>query len=103
MLRDVWMGQDARSGISGSATTVRRKREVGHLWYMRTVKDAFPATSDKALYVSYDFETTQNTVYTAEGKLHVPIIVCVQQFCSRCEDVEDEEDCVRCGKRKHSF
>jgi len=36
--------------------------------------------------------------------LHVPNLVCLQQFCSRCEDEEDiERNCVRCGKRKHSF
>ena len=70
---------------------------------MRPLKDALPPASDKVLYVFYDFKTTQNTEYTADAKLHIPNLVCVQQFCSRCEDVEEEEDCVRCGKRKHSF
>ena len=50
----------------------------------------------------YDFETTENTLYTDEAKLDVPNFVCVQQFSSRIVDVEDG-DCVRCGKRKHSF
>jgi len=27
----------------------------------------------------------------------------VQHFCSRSEDAEDVEECVRCGMRKHSF
>jgi len=62
--------------------------------------DSLPPASDKVLYVFYYFETTQNTDYTAEAKLHVPNLVCVQQFCSRCEVVED---CLRCGKRNHSF
>jgi len=37
-----------------------------------------------------------------ESKLHVPNLVCAQQFCSRCEGAEDG-DCVRCGRRKHTF
>jgi hypothetical protein len=35
---------------------------------------------------------------------HVPNLVCVQQFCSQCEDNPDiDQDCPQCGKRKHSF
>jgi len=67
-----------------------------------SVKDALPPAGDKVLYVFYDFETTQNTRYTTEAKLNVNNVVCVQQFCSRCEDGEDVVDCVRCGRRKHS-
>jgi len=77
-------------------------KEIGHLCYMRPLKDALPLESDKVLYVFYDFETTHNTEYTADAKLRVSNLVCVQQFCSRCDDVE-VGDCVRCGKRKHSF
>ena len=40
---------------------------------MRPLKDALPPASDKVLYVFYDYETTQNTVYTDEAELHVPI------------------------------
>jgi len=69
-----------------------------------TVEESAAPTTDKVLYVFCDFETTQNTEYTDDDKLHVPIIVCVQYFCSRYEEGEDlEGDCVRCGKRKHSF
>jgi len=82
----------------------KQNKDVDHLCYMRPLKDALPPAGDKVLYVFYDFETTQNTEYTDEAKLHVSNLVCVQQFCSRREDVEDvERDCVRCGKRKHSF
>jgi len=36
--------------------------------------------------------------------LHVPNLVCVQQFCSFCEDVEDaRRKCVQCRERKHSY
>jgi hypothetical protein len=69
---------------------------------MRHLKDALPFTGDRVLYVLYDLETTQNTRYTDDAKIHVPNLVCVQHFCSRYEDIEDG-DCVRCGKRKHSF
>jgi len=80
----------------------KENKVIGHLCYMITLKGtSFPA-SDKVLYVLHDIETTQNTEYKDESKLHVPNLVCAQQFCSRCEDVEDG-DCVRCGRRKHAF
>ena len=70
---------------------------------MRPLKNELPA-SDGVLYVYYDFETTQNTKYSDRATLHVPNLVCMQQFCPRCENVEDaKRDCVQCGKRKHSF
>ena len=58
---------------------------------MRPLKDELPP-SDGVLYLFYYFETAQNTKYSDSGAtLHVPNVVCVQQFCSRCEDVEDAE------------
>ena len=80
----------------------KQKKDVDHLCYMRPLKDALPSTGEKVLYVFYDFETIQNTRYVDEANLHVHYLVCVQQFCSRCEDVEDG-DGLRCGKRHHSF
>jgi hypothetical protein len=51
-------------------------------------------------YVFYDFETTQNTVYTGVSFEHVPKLVCVQQTCAKCEGVTDMSvDCVSCGRR----
>jgi len=47
---------------------------------MRPLKDVLPDASDKVLYVFYDFETTQNTKYSDKATLHVPDLVCVQQF-----------------------
>ena len=70
---------------------------------MRPLKGAMPPAADKLHYVIYDFETTQNTRYTDAAKLYVPNLVCVQKFCSRCEDGEDGVDCVLCNRRKHSF
>jgi len=81
----------------------KQNRDVGHLFYMRRLKDVLPTAGDKVLYIVYDFETTQNTRYSAKATLHVPDFVCLQQFCSQCENVEDGGDCVRCGKRKHAF
>ena len=78
----------------------KQNRVVDHLCYMIPLKDALPSAGGNVLHVFYGFETTQNSSYTDEAKVHVPNIVCVQQFCSRCQDVEDG-DCVRCGKRKH--
>jgi len=81
----------------------KQNRDAGHLCYMRPLKDVLSDASDKVLYVFYDFETTQNTKYSDKATLHVPDLVCVQQFCSQCEDAEYCGECVRCGHRKHSF
>ena len=83
--------------------TCNESKEIGHLCYMRPLKDAFPPAVDMVFYVFYDFETSQNTEYADEANLHVPNLVCVQQFCSRCEDVEDARECVRFGTKRHSF
>ena len=81
----------------------KQNKEIGHLCYMRPLKDDLPPAGDKVLYVFYDFETTQNTSYTDAAKLHLPNLVCVQRFCSRCQNEKDGVDCVRCGRRKRSF
>jgi len=70
---------------------------------MRPFKDVLPDVNDKVLYVFYDFETMQNMMYSDKATLHVPDLVCVQQFCSQCEDAEDCGECVRCGQWKHSY
>jgi len=52
----------------------------------------------------YDFETTQDTKFSENATQHIPILVCIQQFCSACEMQEDiETDCDRCGRRRHYF
>jgi hypothetical protein len=61
-------------------------------------------SSDKVMHVFYDFETTQNTKASKKDTVHEPNLVCVQQFCSRCEIVaEIQLECEQCGKRIHSF
>jgi hypothetical protein len=63
-----------------------------------------PANADNVLYIFYDFETTQNKTYSDTAKGHVSNLVCVQQFCARCEEIEDYSvDCDRCGRRSHTF
>ncbi len=70
---------------------------------MQQLKNVLPS-SDGVLYVFYDFETTQNTRYSETANVLVPNLVCIQQVCSRFEDVDDsEQDSDRCGIRKHAF
>ena len=67
----------------------------------RALKDVLIANANNVLYIIYDFETTQNKTYSDTAKEHVPNLVCVQQFCARCEEIEDcSIDCGRCGKGK---
>jgi hypothetical protein len=49
------------------------------------------AFCDKELFVLYDFETTQNTPFSETAAEHVPYLICLQQFCSKCEQVEDRK------------
>ena len=50
------------------------------------------------------FETTQDTKHSDRTTEHVPNLVCLQQFCSKCENISEiEQDCIQCGKRIHSF
>ena len=56
------------------------------------------------LYVFYDFETTQDTKRSDRTNEQVTNLVCLQQFCSKCENIPDiEQDCIHCGKHIHSF
>jgi hypothetical protein len=70
---------------------------------MATLKNELPS-GDNVLFVFYDFESTQDTNVSDLATLHVPNLVCLQQFCTTCEMATDiNEDCERCGRRKHSF
>ena len=78
-------------------------RVFRHLCYMQPLKNMLPP-SDGVVYVFYDFETTQNTRFSETAKEHVPNLVCIQQFCSRCESIDDcERGCESCGIRKLAF
>jgi hypothetical protein len=77
--------------------------EIGHLLNMATLKNELHR-SDNVLFVFYDFETTQDTKVSDSATMHVPNLVCLQQFCTQCEMSTDiNEDCERCGRRKDSF
>ena len=63
-----------------------------------------PASSERVLYVFYHFETTQDTKHSDMTNEHVPNLVCLQQFYSKCENISDiRKGCIQCGKRIHSF
>ena len=64
---------------------------------MQPLKNVSPP-SDRVLYVFYDFETTQNTRHTNRLKC---TLVCMQQFSSRFESVDDVEQ--DSSGTKHSF
>jgi len=70
---------------------------------MGTVKDALLSGGERVLYVFYNFKNMRNSRYSDKATIHVLNLVCVQVFCSQFEGVEYFADCVRCGKRKHSF
>jgi len=70
---------------------------------MRPLLNMLPA-SDTVHFVFYDFETTQDTKYSDSATVHVPNLVCLQKFCSKCENIQDINiDCEQCGRRKHTF
>ena len=58
-----------------------------------------PASSERVRYVLYYFDTTQDTKRLDKTNVHVPNLVCLQQFCSKSDK---ERDCVECSKGKHS-
>ena len=51
-------------------------KEVGHMCYMRPLKNELPRDDD-VLFVFYDFETTQEERYSDVATKHVPNLVCV--------------------------
>ena len=57
-----------------------QNREIGHLCYMKPLIDEL-ARSDNVLFVFYDFETTQDTKFSDKATVHIPNLVCLQQFC----------------------
>jgi len=80
-----------------------QNKEVRHFCYMKPLKNELPR-SDDVLFVFYDFETTQDKKFSDKANVHIPMLVCLQQFCTACELPDDiGVDCERCGRRCHSF
>jgi len=76
--------------------TCYENKEFGHLYFMHPLVNV-PASSEHVLYVLYDFETTQDRKRTDKSNEHVLNLVCLQQFCSKCENISDvEQDCIQC-------
>jgi len=83
--------------------TCKENKEDGLLCFMRPLVNV-PDASEHVLYVFYDFETTEGTKPSVRTNEQVPNLVCLQQFCSKCENVwEIEQDCIQCVQRIHSF
>ena len=63
-----------------------------------------PASSEHVLYVFLDFETKQDMKRSDRTNEHVPNLVSLQQFCSKCENISDiEQHCIQCGDLIHSY
>jgi hypothetical protein len=74
-------------------------KESGLFCYTQSLKNVLPS-GDRVLYIFYDFETTQTTRYSNTARMLVPNLVCIQQFCFRCESTDVDQYCTQCGKKK---
>ena len=55
------------------------QNKVGHFCYMKPLKNELPRC-EGVLFVFYDFETTQDTKFSDKANVHIPMLVCLQQF-----------------------
>jgi hypothetical protein len=84
-------------------TYCKENREIGHFCFMKPLKNELHS-SDDVLFVFYDFESTQDSKISDSATVHIPNLVCLQQFYTHCETQTNIDiDCKRCGKRKHSL
>ena len=72
----------------------KENKGVQSLYFMRPLWNVLPATN-RVLFVFYDFETNQDTEYSDSGTVHVPNLVCLQQFCSRFENIQNINTLIR--------
>jgi len=71
----------------------KQDMEMGYLCYMAMLKIELPR-SDNVLFSFCDFEITQDTKLSDLRTLHVPNLVCLQQFCTQYELSADiDEHC----------
>ena len=58
----------------------------------------------KFLYIFYNFETRQDTLYGENARIHVPNIYVAHQVCTDCTDVDDLKIiCSNCGVHEFIF
>jgi hypothetical protein len=69
--------RNSRKSYQSYCTNCACNWETG---YMTPLEPEQPS-SDKVLYVLYDFETTQSTLFSETAPVHAPYLVCVQQVC----------------------
>jgi hypothetical protein len=61
-----------------------QNKEVSYFCYMKLLKNKLPR-SDDVLFVTYDSENTLDKKFSDKANVHIPIPVCLQQFCTVCE------------------
>ena len=66
---------EIRTNATNGCVTCKEKKEAGHLFFMRPLVSV-PASSERVLYVLYDFATTQDTKRSNRTNEHVPTLVC---------------------------
>ena len=55
-------------------------------------------SSEYLLYIFYDFESTQYQKRSDRTNEHVQNLVCLKQFCSKCDNISDiEQDSIQCA------
>jgi len=97
------LSQRKSMSVTNATARIVVKTEIGHLCFMRPLRNKLPS-SDSILFVFYDFETTQDTKYSDSATVHVPNLVCLQQFRSKCENIQDIIiDREQCGRPNHTF
>jgi hypothetical protein len=87
---NVYMTKKNHECFKPYCANCNKNREINHLCYMQPLKNGVPSAYN-VLFVFYDFETTQDTKIRETAKLHVTILVCLQQFCNACEMQDDYE------------
>ena len=87
---------------NAGAKNVKKQRVQTPVFHENPAEEV--TASDMALFVFYDFETTQDTKYSDSAIVHVQNLVSLEQFCSRCDNIQDINiDCEQCGRRKLTF
>ena len=71
----------------------KQNRDADHLCNMRPLKDALSSAGDKVLYVSYDFQITQNKRYSGKATLKYLISSACKNFVRGARTWKTETAC----------